>query len=72
MARIHFLLSCRNQRIQQAQTVRGRLERSGKVWEALTVFADAEGADERVVSALHDVAMAGRVPLATTVIIGFA
>lgn len=46
---------------QQAQTVQGRLERSGKVWELLTVFAGAEGVDERVVSALHDVAMAGRV-----------
>jgi Fic family protein len=46
---------------QQAQTVRSRLERSGQVWGMLSDFTDAEGMDERVVSALHDAAMAGRV-----------
>jgi Fic family protein len=46
---------------QQAQAVRNRLERSGQVWRVLSDFTGAEGADERVVSALHDVAMAGRV-----------
>jgi Fic family protein len=46
---------------QQAQTVRGRLDRSGKVWTELSGFATSTGRDERIVSALHDVAMAGRV-----------
>lgn len=46
---------------QQAQTVRGRLDRSGRVWGLLADFAGDGGMDERVVSALHDVAMAGRV-----------
>jgi Fic family protein len=46
---------------QQAQAVRNRLERSGQVWGVLSDFTDAEGVDERVVSALHDAAMAGRV-----------
>ncbi|MEV5710824.1 Fic family protein [Actinoallomurus sp. NPDC052274] len=46
---------------QQTQTVRNRLERSGRVLEILSAFATAEGMDERVVSALHDVAMTGRV-----------
>jgi Fic family protein len=46
---------------QQAQTVAGRLERSGRVWSALAEFAASAGLDERVVTALHDVAMAGRV-----------
>ncbi|MCK9899156.1 Fic family protein [Frankia sp. Cpl3] len=46
---------------QQAQTVAGRLERSGRVWRALSEFAETTGLDERVVTALHDVAMAGRV-----------
>jgi Fic family protein len=46
---------------QQAQTVRGRFDRSGRVWHTLSSFAQASGHDERVVSALHDVAMAGRV-----------
>jgi len=46
---------------QQAQTVRGRWDRSARVWEALTAFAASGGLDERVVAALHDVAMAGRV-----------
>ncbi len=46
---------------QQAQTVAGRLDRSGRVWGALADFAESTGLDERVVTALHDVAMAGRV-----------
>jgi Fic family protein len=46
---------------QQAQAVRGRLDRSGRVWSALAAFAGSSGLDERVVTALHDVAMAGRV-----------
>jgi Fic family protein len=46
---------------QQAQTVQGRLDRSGRVWGALSEFAESTGLDERAVTALHDVAMAGRV-----------
>ncbi|MWA01160.1 Fic family protein [Actinomadura sp. LD22] len=46
---------------QQAQTVQGRLDRAGRVWNTLAGFADRAGLDERTVSALHDVAMAGRV-----------
>ncbi|MEV3920506.1 Fic family protein [Actinomadura coerulea] len=46
---------------QQAQTVQGRLQRAGRVWQALTSFADRTGRDERIVTALHDVAMTGRV-----------
>jgi Fic family protein len=45
---------------QQAQTVQARIDRSGQVWEALFAFAGTEKLDERMVSALHDVAMAGR------------
>ncbi|WP_316769059.1 Fic family protein [Streptomyces sasae] len=46
---------------QQAQTVQGRLTRSGRVWTSLVGFADSQGLDERTITALHDVAMAGRV-----------
>ncbi|MCW2913914.1 MAG: filamentation induced by cAMP protein Fic [Actinomycetia bacterium] len=46
---------------QQAQTVRNRLERSGGVWSILADFVDSEPYDERVISALHEVAMSGRV-----------
>ncbi|MFF4237035.1 Fic family protein [Actinomadura geliboluensis] len=46
---------------QQAQTVRGRLDRAGRVWTALAAFTRRTGRDERTVSALHDVAMSGRV-----------
>ncbi|WP_261560065.1 Fic family protein [Frankia tisae] len=46
---------------QQAQTVQGRLDRSGRVGGALSAFTESTGLDERVVTALHDVAMAGRV-----------
>ncbi|GAB2857848.1 Dot/Icm type IV secretion system effector CoxFIC1 [Actinocorallia aurea] len=44
---------------QQAQTVQARLDRSAEVWAALADFAASF--DERVVSALHDVAMVERV-----------
>ncbi|MDT0327899.1 Fic family protein [Nocardiopsis lambiniae] len=46
---------------QQAQTVSNRLGRSNRVWSLLGSFAEARGLDERLVSALHDVAMSGRV-----------
>ncbi|MCD0449251.1 Fic family protein [Actinocorallia sp. API 0066] len=46
---------------QQAQTVQARLARSARVWTALADFVASEPFDERVVSALHEVAMAGRV-----------
>lgn len=46
---------------QQAQTVRSRLERSSRVWILLGEFAASQGLEQRVVSALHDVAMSGRV-----------
>ncbi|MFJ2008352.1 Fic family protein [Streptomyces chartreusis] len=46
---------------QQAQTVRSRLDRSSRVWLLLGEFAELRGLEERVVSALHDVAMSGRV-----------
>ncbi|ELP67148.1 Fic family protein [Streptomyces turgidiscabies] len=46
---------------QQAQTVRSRLDRSSRVWVLLGEFVEAGGLEERVVSALHDVAMSGRV-----------
>jgi Fic family protein len=46
---------------EQAQAVRGRLERGARAWRLLADFAEAGGMEDRVVSALHDVAMAGRV-----------
>lgn len=46
---------------QQAQTVQGRLDRSGRAWTALDDFAKQARLDERMVTALHDVAMVGRV-----------
>ncbi|WP_194836642.1 Fic family protein [Nocardia sp. XZ_19_369] len=46
---------------QQAQTVHARFVRSGRVWETLTEFATTTGLDERLITALHDVAMSGRV-----------
>jgi Fic family protein len=46
---------------QQAQTVRNRLQRTSKVLEVLTGFAAEKGLDERLVSALHEVAMTGSV-----------
>jgi Fic family protein len=46
---------------EQAQAVRNRLNRSARVWRLLADFAEKSAMDERVVSALHDVAMTGRV-----------
>lgn len=46
---------------QQGQTVKARLERSNSVWVLLEEFARRRRFDERVVTALHDVAMSGRV-----------
>jgi Fic family protein len=46
---------------EQAQAVRNRLNRSARVWRMLADFAEKSAIDDRVVSALHDVAMTGRV-----------
>jgi len=46
---------------QQTQAVRNRIRRAAGAWEILTDFAAASGMDDRVVAALHDVAMTGRV-----------
>ncbi|MBL7253314.1 Fic family protein [Actinoplanes sp. LDG1-01] len=46
---------------QQAQTVQKRLDQSRAVWDLLASFVGPAGLDERVISALHDVAVAGRV-----------
>jgi hypothetical protein len=46
---------------QQAQTVRDGLRRSAQVWRDVASFADDAGLDERMVTALHNVAMSGRV-----------
>ncbi|NVI88167.1 Fic family protein [Actinomadura sp. BRA 177] len=46
---------------QQAQTVQSRLDRAGRVWGVLAMFTQRTGRDERIISALHDVAMTGRV-----------
>ena len=46
---------------QQTQTVQSRLNRSGRVWAALSDFTENAGLDERIMTALHNVAMAGRV-----------
>jgi Fic family protein len=46
---------------QQAQTVQHRVDQSAAVWDSLVPFAEESGLDPRVISALHDVAMAGRV-----------
>ena len=46
---------------QRAQFVQGRLDRAGRVWADLAGFVSGSGLDERVVTALHDVAMTGRV-----------
>ncbi|GLY28792.1 Fic family protein [Kineosporia sp. NBRC 101731] len=45
---------------QQAQTVQGRWDRSAAVWEQLETATTELGLDPRTVSALHDVAMTGR------------
>ncbi len=46
---------------QQAQTVQSRLDRSARVWTLLGDFVKQAGLDERVISALHDIAMEARV-----------
>ena len=46
---------------QQTQSVRLRLARSARVLEHLDTFVDSLGLNSRVVSALHDVALSGRV-----------
>jgi Fic family protein len=46
---------------QQTQTVGRRLDRAGQVWMALTEFAEGSSLDECTISAMHDVATAGRV-----------
>lgn len=46
---------------EQAQAVRNRIDRSARVWRVLADFASSSDLDERVISALHDVAMTGRV-----------
>ncbi|MEV6033863.1 Fic family protein [Nonomuraea sp. NPDC052116] len=46
---------------QQGQTVKARLERSNRVWVLLEEFARQRRLDERVVTALHDAAISGRV-----------
>lgn len=46
---------------QQAQTVRYRMDRSARVWDILSVFVSSRALGERVISALHDVAVIGRV-----------
>lgn len=46
---------------EQAQTVGNRIDRSARVWRILADFVSESGMDERMVSALHDVAMTGRV-----------
>jgi Fic family protein len=46
---------------QQAQAVQGQVDLSAAVWEMLTTFTGQRGLDERVVSALHDVAVVGRI-----------
>ncbi|BEL10077.1 Dot/Icm type IV secretion system effector CoxFIC1 [Actinoplanes sichuanensis] len=45
---------------QQAQAVQNRASRSASVWELLLPFAEGEGLEERMVSALHDVAVSRR------------
>ncbi len=46
---------------QQAQAVQHRMDRSAAVWDLLATFTAEAGLDERVISALHDVAVGGRV-----------
>ena len=46
---------------QQAQTVQHRMDRAAAVWELLATFVGNAGWDERVLSALHEVAVAGRI-----------
>jgi Fic family protein len=46
---------------QQAQTVQHRMDQSAAVWDLLDTYVGEAGLDERVISALHDVAVVGRV-----------
>ncbi|MDJ0341359.1 hypothetical protein QMK19_14985 [Streptomyces sp. H10-C2] len=46
---------------QQAQRVQGRVDRSNECWTQLMEAAGAYGITERQVTALHEVAMVGRV-----------
>ncbi|MFJ3861617.1 Fic family protein [Streptomyces sp. NPDC090085] len=46
---------------EQAQRVQHRVDRSNQVWIELMEHADANGISERQVTALHEVAMVGRV-----------
>jgi Fic family protein len=46
---------------EQAQAVRNRVRRSVQTWQILAEFAQDSGMDERVVTALHDVSLTGRV-----------
>ncbi|WP_205650480.1 Fic family protein [Actinoplanes solisilvae] len=46
---------------QQAQTVQHRMDQSAAVWEMLAEFTAGAGLGERVISALHEVAVGGRV-----------
>jgi Fic family protein len=46
---------------QQAQTVQGRMDRTAAVWDLTETFVGPAGFDERVISALHDVAVVGRI-----------
>jgi Fic family protein len=46
---------------QQAQSVQHRLDRSAEVWTLLSSFIGSADLDQRTVSALHDVAVVGRV-----------
>jgi Fic family protein len=51
---------------QQAQAVQHRVDRSAAVWELLAAYVRDAGLDERVLTALHDVAVGGRVPVPGT------
>ena len=46
---------------QQAQAVQLRMDQSAAVWELLAAFAAGAGLEERVITALHDVAVVDRV-----------
>lgn len=46
---------------EQAQAIWNRVQRSIQTWQTLAGFAEDGGMDERVVTALHDVALTGRV-----------
>ncbi len=55
---VRFCLSAHH---QQAQRVRGRLDRAGRLWELLEGWAGARGLPDRAVSALTVAAAGGRV-----------